>query len=98
MATPVRNLYPFSGGVTKIRTPDRKSAGPGRRVGLGIPAEPLFRSPTDESGSLNKSLKFGADGDSCQKLVSVFGRGDKDSDTRSEERRAGKEGRSRHSG
>jgi hypothetical protein len=29
---------------------------------------------TDESGSLNKSLKFGADGDSCRKLVFVFGR------------------------
>jgi len=29
---------------------------------------------TDESGSLNKSLKFGADGDFCRKLVFVFGR------------------------
>jgi len=29
---------------------------------------------TDESGSLNKSLKFWADGDFCRKLVFVFGR------------------------
>lgn len=40
--------------------------------------------PTDESGSWNKSLELGGDGDSCRKLVSVFGRGDKDSDTKVE--------------
>jgi hypothetical protein len=29
---------------------------------------------TDESGSLNKELKFWTDGDSCRSQVSVFGR------------------------
>jgi len=36
---------------------------------------------TDESGSLNKSLKFWADGEFCRKIVFIFG-GDKKAEGR----------------